>query len=108
MEKIFKAAKELDKIKRHATALVLFTNDRELLECSSCGTWEDVASDGVLIVYQKDDSLQEDSGLRFGEVDEGHFECPKCKTLIAVVTVDDCKNAMSPADAGDMQRCKHE
>jgi len=65
MEEIFNAAKELDKLKRHATALGLFTNDRDLLECSSCGMWEDVTSEGVLTVYQKDDQSGEDSGLRF-------------------------------------------
>jgi hypothetical protein len=37
MEEIFKAAKEMDKLKRHATALGLITDDRDLLECSSCG-----------------------------------------------------------------------
>ncbi len=108
MEEFFKAAKELDKIKHHATALGLFTDDQDLLECSSCGMWEDVVSDGVLIVYQKDDLSREDSGLRFREVDEGHFECPKCKALITVVIEDDCKNEMNLADAGDTQRCIHE
>lgn len=108
MEEIFKAAKELDNLKRQATVLGLFTDDRDLLECSSCGIWEDVSSDGVLIVYQKDDSSQEDSGLRFREVDEGHFECPKCKAIITVVAEGDCKNGTNPADAGDTQRCCHE
>ena len=108
IKEIFKTVKELEKLKRQATALGLFTDDRDLLECSSCGLWEDVSSDGVLTVYQKDDPSREDSGLRFREVDEGHFECPKCKAMITVATQDDCDNETNPADAGDTQRACHE
>ena len=40
---------------------------------------EDVTCEGLLVVYQKDDLSQEDSGLRFREVDETHFVCPGCR-----------------------------
>jgi hypothetical protein len=46
------------------------------------------------MVYQKDDPSFEDCGLRFREVDEGRFECPKCKSIIIVVDQDDCENGM--------------
>jgi hypothetical protein len=108
MEGIFKAVKELDKLKRQAMALGLFVDDRDLLECSSCGLQEDITFEGTLMVYQKDDQSFEDCGLRFREVDEGHFECPKCKAIIKVVAQDDSENKMIPADAGDTQRCSHE
>lgn len=92
MEGIFKAAKEMNKLKRQAMALGLFIDDRDLLECSSCGLWEDVTSEGVLTVYQKDDPSRKDSGLRFREVDQGRFECPKCKAIITVDAQYDCEN----------------
>ncbi len=66
----------------------MFVEERDLLECPSCGLWEHVNCEGLLLVYQKDDSSQADSGLRFRELDERHFVCPACGE---VVTIEDDK-----------------
>jgi len=79
---ISKVAYALSTAKRQAEALGIFTNDRELLECTDCGLLEDVASDGRLITYNKEDGVIEDTGLRFQEVDRMHFCCPACKCII--------------------------
>jgi len=86
MENLYSAVWQLQEAKRQARALGMFVEDRELLECPACGLWEDVTGEGLLVVYQKDDLSQEDSGLRFREVDETHFVCPACG---AAVTVED-------------------
>lgn len=65
-------------VKNQAKALGIFTNDRELIECPSCGLLEDVAFGGMLITYQKGSKDLKDSGLRFIQADNTHFECPKC------------------------------
>lgn len=70
--------RQLQEAKRQARAFGLLSDDRDLLECPSCGLWEDATAEGLLVVYQKDDSSQQDNGLRFKEVDERHFECPGC------------------------------
>ncbi len=56
----------------------LFTNDRELLECSAYGLKEDVTGGGVLIAY-RDEAGDSDTGLRFLEPDDdGMSICPGC------------------------------
>ena len=74
--------KELRRIKSHAEALGIFTNDRELLTCSKCGLQEDVQADGRLTTFDKDSEDFTDSGLRFVETGNGQFSCPRCKALI--------------------------
>ena len=71
-------ARQLVQIKQQAAALGLFTDDRELLECPSCGFLEDVTFEGFLITYQKDGKDQRDSGLRFGPLDKTRFQCQAC------------------------------
>lgn len=91
---------DLQELKRQAQTHGIFTSDRDLLECSSCGLWEDVTSEGVLTVYHKDDPLPEDSGLRFREVDESSFECPGCKAIITVVARDNSENGTATGGGG--------
>ena len=74
--------KELHRIKQHAEALGIFTNDRELLTCPKCGLQEDVQADGRLTTFDKDSEDFTDSGLRFVETGNGQFSCPRCQALI--------------------------
>jgi hypothetical protein len=73
--------RRLVNVKKQAEAIGLFTNDRELLECT-CGLIEDVAFDGSLFTYHKNDHAVKDTGLRFIKVNENTFCCPECKTRL--------------------------
>jgi predicted RNA-binding Zn-ribbon protein involved in translation (DUF1610 family) len=64
-------------LRTRARELGVFTDERELLSCPSCGLVEDVTCDGLLITYRTGD-LAEDTGLRFTETSEGRFTCPAC------------------------------
>ncbi len=88
MDSLLSAVRRLQEAKRQARALGMFAEDRDLLECPVCGVWEDVNCEGMLLVYQKEDPSQIDSGLRFREIDEKHYVCPGCGS---VVTVEDKK-----------------
>jgi len=68
----------LEKVKQQARALGIFTDDRELLACHSCGLLEDVTAEGLLVTYPKDSSNPEDTGLRFRQLDSESFQCPAC------------------------------
>jgi hypothetical protein len=70
--------KQLIKIKKQTEVLGIFTDDRELLECS-CGLVEDVAFNGILYTYYKTDPKYKDTGLLFKKVNENTFICPVCK-----------------------------
>jgi len=72
------AGRQLEQIKAQARALGIFTDDREFLECPSCGLLEDVTSEGLLVTYPKDCVDLEDCGLRFEQVRETSFACPTC------------------------------
>lgn len=74
--------KELHRIKQHAEALGIFTNDRELLTCPKCGLQEDIQIDGRLMTIEKDSEDFTDSGLRFIDAGNEQFSCPRCQTLI--------------------------
>jgi hypothetical protein len=84
MDNQLSAVRQLQEAKRQARALGMFVEDRELLECPACGLWEDVTGEGLLVVYQKDDLSQMDTGLRFREVDETHSVCPGCGAVVPV------------------------
>ncbi|MBU1926803.1 MAG: hypothetical protein KKI20_03425 [Gammaproteobacteria bacterium] len=75
--------KRLTEIKKQAEAIGLFTDDRELLECT-CGLIEDIAFDGRLFTCRKNDHAFKDTGLRFIKVNENIFCCPECKTKLKV------------------------
>lgn len=49
MDDLIALARQLEQVKHQARALGIFTNDRELLECSSCGLLEDVTAEGQLV-----------------------------------------------------------
>ena len=75
---ILPLVKELDRIKKQAEALGLFTNDRELLQCPGCDLAEDVAFDGRLMTYHPKGGDYSDSGLRFEKLNDTTFRCPIC------------------------------
>jgi predicted RNA-binding Zn-ribbon protein involved in translation (DUF1610 family) len=76
---------QLEDIRAKARALGVFTGDRELLACPRCGLLEDVLVDGRLITC-RDESLGEDTGLRFVEAEgtSGRFMCPACGSEVAL------------------------
>ena len=82
---IMSLARELVRVKKQAEDLGLFTNDRELLKCTGCDLVEDVAFDGSLTTYRKNDDCMTDTGLRFEEIRNGEFRCPVCGTLLKAV-----------------------
>jgi hypothetical protein len=69
----------LKSVRSEAEALGLFTGDRELLACTTCGLLEDVLADGRLVTC-REESLGQDTGLRFVEAEAvpGRFVCPAC------------------------------
>jgi hypothetical protein len=62
---------------KEAERLGIFTGDRDLLTCPSCGLMEDVLFDGRLVTVTKSDS-RSDSGMRFTEESAGIYKCPGC------------------------------
>ena len=85
MKGLIAAVRQLEQAKQQARALGIFTDDRELLECPSCGLLEDVTFEGLLVTYPKDSADLKDCGLRFKRVGETHFACPTCGTRIKAV-----------------------
>ena len=75
-------ARELVRVKKRAEALGIFTDGRELLECSKCDLVEDVAFDGRLITHQRNSENCSDSGLRFEKLNDTTFRCPICRTKL--------------------------
>ena len=57
----------------------MFVEDRELLTCPNCGLEEEVACQGLLIVYYPSNAGV-DTGLRFQEANSGtnRFCSPSC------------------------------
>ncbi len=66
----------------------MFIDDRELLQCHSCGLTEDVEFCGRLITYFGEPGSS-DTGLRFKERGDGKFRCPKCRTILTPENPDD-------------------
>ena len=75
--KLHELARQLDGLQKQAKAFGVFVNDRELLECPSCGLLEDVTSTGLLITCRTA-ALGEDTGLRFVQLADNIFRCPSC------------------------------
>ena len=69
--------RKLDSAREQGRKLGLFVEDRELLACARCGLIEDVAIDGIWLVYRAGQPAV-DSGLRFLELGDGIFRCPSC------------------------------
>ncbi|MFA5800018.1 MAG: hypothetical protein WC840_03605 [Candidatus Peribacteraceae bacterium] len=72
---------EMAALQAKARALGLFANDRELLECPDCGLMENVACGGRLFTCRPE-SLDDDTGLRFGELCGDRFRCPACGATV--------------------------
>ncbi len=72
-------ARRLVSVKEKAKKLGMFVEDRELLTCPNCCLEEDVACNGLLIVYYPSNAGV-DTGLRFHEVNSvtNRFRCPSC------------------------------
>ena len=85
MNGLIAAVRQLEQVKQQARALGIFTDDRELLECPSCGLLEDVTTGGLLVTYPKDSVDLKDCGLRFRPVGRNSFACPECRTRIKAV-----------------------
>lgn len=82
-ESHFKAVvAQFQALRRQGEALGLFMEDRDLLECPSCGLQEDVAADGRLITHDRETPDAPDTWLRFTELPDGQFACPRCHTVI--------------------------
>jgi len=82
---LLELARQLAQVKQQARTLGIFTDDRELLECPSCGLLEDVTAEGVLVTYPNTSEEVNDSGLRFIPADESSFACPSCGTKVKAV-----------------------
>lgn len=74
---------ELHRLQQQASALGLFTSERDLLACAECGLQEDVLVGGRLITYREDDTALQDSGKRFVKTSDGDFICPACGAAIS-------------------------
>lgn len=76
--------RELDKAKKEAAELGIFTDERELLTCPKCSLQEDVATTGMLFVTVASDR-KHDTGMRFKKIPRrvGYWRCPACKTEFA-------------------------
>ena len=85
MKGLIAAIRQLEQVKRQARSLGIFTNDRELLECPSCGLLEDVTADGLLVTYSGKSRSRKDCGLRFSPVDDTSFQCPSCGAKVKAV-----------------------
>jgi predicted RNA-binding Zn-ribbon protein involved in translation (DUF1610 family) len=85
MDDLIALARQLEQVKRQARALGIFTNDRELLECPSCGLLEDVTSEGRLVTYPRSSRDMRDGGQRFIQLDDTSFQCPSCGANVTAV-----------------------
>jgi hypothetical protein len=85
MKGLIAAIRQLEQVKRQARSLGIFTNDRELLECPSCGLLEDVTADGLLVTYSGRGRSRKDCGLRFNQVNDTSFQCPSCGAKVKAV-----------------------
>ena len=76
-DELMELAGQLEQVRAQAKQLGIFTDERELLECSKCGLKEDVDINGFLLTCF-DASLGQDTGLRFTEETDTVFRCPNC------------------------------
>ncbi len=76
-------------LQKQAEAAGLFLDHRNLVECNDCQLFEDVACDGRLYVY-RDKSFDQDTGLRFKELEESAIQCPGCNKLFCSFDAELC------------------
>jgi hypothetical protein len=80
---IARLTQEVEELKAQGRAMGIFVEDRPLLECLKCGLLEDLSDEGLLLTYHRQEGeVQPDTGLRFEQVEPGHFRCPACKNLL--------------------------
>ena len=79
-EELRDLAQKLTDLHEKAREFGLFIDDRELLTCTSCGLMEDVTADGRLITHYGEFPNVVDTGLRFNELPDERFSCPRCGT----------------------------
>jgi len=68
---------EIKKLQDQAKALGIFVGNRPLCECLDCHLFENVNFSGELFVYY-DKNYNDDTGLRFKELEESAMSCPQC------------------------------
>jgi hypothetical protein len=85
--------RRLKALQDQARSRGIFTEDRDLLECDSCGLQEDVLSTGVLVTRQAGEPDAPDTGLRFQEISPNVFACPRCAQKVVI--------AEEPFDSGE-------
>ena len=91
MDDLIELFHHLEKVKQQARALGIFTDDRELLACPSCGLLEDVTAEGLLVTYPQDSQNTEDTGLRFRQLDTESFQYPACGATCHVPTEEELR-----------------
>lgn len=74
-------ATQIAALRKSAEALGLFSDDRELLECSGCGLMENVLAGGTLITCRAP-KLGRDTGQRFRKLGGNRFRCPECGSIL--------------------------
>ena len=77
IEKVKPLAREIVALNQQAKAMGIFTNHRDLAECKECQLFEDVSAQGILFVYHGE-AFDNDTGLRFKEIDNNAVQCPGC------------------------------
>ena len=95
---------QLEQVKAQARALGIFTGDRELLECPTCGLLEDVTSEGLLVTYRKDSADLKDCGLRFRPEGKTSFACPACGAACHLPTEEELPKELEQKPATDRSR----
>lgn len=88
-------ATQLAAIQKRAKALGIFSNERELLQCSGCGLMEDVTASGILITCREPD-LGHDTGLRFKQLNKQTFRCPACGKTVKETIFEQESEGASP------------
>jgi hypothetical protein len=76
--------RQLQHVQTQATALGIFAGDRELIDCPSCGLFEDVTVQGLLITSRELTIPPLDTGLRFRQVSLNTYQCPACAKAITL------------------------
>jgi hypothetical protein len=76
--------RQLQRVQTQAKAHGIFVGDRELIDCPSCGLFEDVTAEGQLITSRELATLPLDTGLRFSQVSLNNYQCPACAGIITL------------------------
>ena len=85
-------AERLLEIQVQAKQLGIFVDDRDLVECVDCQLIEDIALNGRLFTFWKNDKDSKDTGLQFIELNQSEalFQCPNCGKQATAQKEKDC------------------